>query len=151
MTLYLPDLACLPSFRLPLINLEKLSLPWTSLQGSQAAVWCGESYSEAVHVGTVQGGGLGKRNPCLAERGSCVQVWSPLLPTQPPSQASFTLRSALPQGQLLPRLCVTPPQSEDQAGPIYSSLYLRILGGREREPLNKENKRHSHCWVTTIH
>lgn len=76
---------------------------------------CGESCSEAVLVGTVEGGGLGKRNPCLAEKGSWVQVWFPLLPTQPPSQASFILSSALPQGQLLlpsqllPSLCVTPP------------------------------------------
>lgn len=43
-----------------------------------------------------------KEEPFLSRKRKLGPVWLPLLPTQPPSQGSFTLRSALPQGQLLP-------------------------------------------------
>lgn len=57
MTLYLPnhsDLACLPSFLLPLINLileNKLSLSWASLRGSQAGGGVGRAVLKLCMLG----------------------------------------------------------------------------------------------------
>lgn len=72
-----------------------------------------------------------------------MQVWLPLLPTQPPSHARFTLRSAPPQGQLLPCSSVAPPQAGDQA---QSRLFKFVLSpwekGREAPQTRKPRQLH---------
>lgn len=117
MTLYLWNHSILPSLPFSLISLileNKLN--------HQAGGGVGKSCSKAVpcHVGRgEEGGGQRRSKPCLAERGSWVHAGLVSSPSHT-DRASFIPGSALTQGELLPSSCVTLPQLEDQAGPIYS-------------------------------
>lgn len=59
-----------------------------------------------------------KEEPLLSRKRKLGPVWLPLLPTQPPSQGSFTLRSALPQGQLLPTPELLCPRQRTSCSPL---------------------------------
>lgn len=105
----------------------------------------------------------GRKNPCLAERGSWARSGFPSFPHSRHHKAVLLLGqlfhrvscspllscSAPGRGPAAPHSCAAPPQAEDQAASIYSSLNLDSLVEGKGRPSDKKLRQLS--LVSVVH